>query len=103
VQLKVISLHANALFANLSYNEIFVSEPSLVSSWDFGDAMMSAGDTKIFNSEGCPAPADRTSRHVYYVLDYENAPEGFSEWTMLQQDEDVVKGVELNGVYLTYC
>lgn len=64
---------------------------------------MSAGDTKIFNSEACPAPVDGKSGHLYYVLDYENAPEGFSEWTMVQQNEDVKRGVELNGVYLTYC
>ncbi|KUJ12135.1 uncharacterized protein LY89DRAFT_786270 [Mollisia scopiformis] len=98
VQLKAISLHAITTGNNISYNDIFSAEPSLVSSWDFGDAVMSAGDTaSISNSEGCEGS-------VWYVLDYEDVADGgYSEWSMFQQDEDEASGMELNGVYLTYC
>lgn len=70
---------------------------------------MSAGDTKIFNSEGCPASVEgekgMEDGKVWYVLDYEmEGVEGeWSEWMMLQQDGDLEKGLEMNGVYLTYC
>ncbi|KAE8452990.1 hypothetical protein EG329_012177 [Mollisiaceae sp. DMI_Dod_QoI] len=105
VQLKVISLLPNSLSSKRSYNDIFNANPSVVSSWDFGDATMSAGDSKIFNSEGCPVPVGGKNGSLYYVLDYENegVAQGWSEWTMLQQDEDVKSGKEMNGVYLIYC
>lgn len=65
---------------------------------------MSAGDTRIFNSEACPAVTeDGEMGSLYYVLDYVNPIQGFSEMIMVQQDADVQKGIELNGVYLTYC
>lgn len=72
---------------------------------------MSAGDTKIFNSEGCPGPVKgeggegMVDGKVWYVLNYEmEGVEGeWSEWMMLQQDGDLEKGLDMNGVYLTYC
>ncbi|CZR59657.1 uncharacterized protein PAC_09551 [Phialocephala subalpina] len=108
VHLKVISLHQNSLPTNgsICYNDIFGSDAAVVLSWDFGDVTMSAGDTKIFNSEGCPRPTTNgESGKVWYVIDYEmEEVEGeWSEWMMLQQDGNLEKRVEMNGVYLTYC
>lgn len=65
--------------------------------------MMSAGDAMIFNSEGCPEAVGGQNGKVPYVLDYERVQEGYSELIISQQDADVEKGIELNGMYLTYC
>jgi hypothetical protein len=100
--LNVMSLFANAICNDPTYNAVLKANPSVIETPSWGTFNLSSGESTVINSADCPPASEGEDGHAQFVLEFAQPDGGYSDW-ILPQLTAIDAGLQISeGIYMTY-
>jgi hypothetical protein len=100
--LNVMSLFANAICNDPTYNAVLKANPSVIETPSWGTFNLSSGESTVINSADCPPASEGEDGHAQFVLEFAQPDGGYSDW-ILPQLTAIDAGLQISeGIYMNY-